>query len=695
MAQLKDLIVTGATRLIGDAFVNKIQITSISAPTSAGGTSYSLGTNGYVLKTNGSSVYWAADSNSVTGVKGNAESSYRTGDINLTPANIGAATSDHNHDSTYLKLSGGTMTGGINLVGNQSSAWNDKGLIYTKGSRIGENTNGDLGLYGYGKIYLRPSATTASGSEGIEISSTGLVPTNNNSENLGGSSNKWSNVYATTFNGALSGNATTATTLETARTIWGQSFNGTANISGNLIDAGPQIKLPSGQTIFSFLKSDNTAPSAAFGRLGLADTYSDINLTDFRFDVHGNGRFTRSLQAGETDTTDEQQIDLYGPAGLIYMYSQASTTGDRGLYGRNSEGTYGNIFSIDQLNNTAFFGNHLLQLHTNGTRKQEIDDCHTTVWSSQVGANAFGGSAIEIRETNLVGNTQSSMEYAPKLGFHWSGRAAGFLGLNQSSQFELKAMDNSGYMGLNVYGLTAYDGAISVQLRNVDASLANNNISSTIYPTSFNILDSANRIMCRSEAVIFPGGTIRGYWYVRNYNTSGGQVVQKGIHIDANKDGSFSAGCDSPFYGAVWNDYAEYRESNITEPGRCIRETGNGDLVLTTKRLEKGCEIISDTFGFAIGQSDVCKTPTAATGRVLAYLLEPIEEAKKNIGQAVCSGPNGTVSIMTDEECRLWPQCIIGTISEIPDYEIWHAGTQEGNKFEEIQVNGRIWIRIR
>ena len=38
---------------------------------------------------------------------------------------------------------------------------------------------------------------------------------------------------ATTFNGALSGNATTATTLQTARTIAGVSFNGSANISLN------------------------------------------------------------------------------------------------------------------------------------------------------------------------------------------------------------------------------------------------------------------------------------------------------------------------------------------------------------------------------------------------------------------------------------------------------------------------------
>ena len=145
-------------------------------------------------------------------------------------------------------------------------------------------------------------------------------------------------------------------------------------------------------------------------------------------------------------------------------------------------------------------------------------------------------------------------------------------------------------------------------------------------------------------------------------------------------------------HGAVWNDYAEFRQSKITEPGRCIKETGNGELVLTTKRLEKGCEIISDTYGFAIGESDKCKTPTAAVGRVLAIPYEDKAIFKQHIGDPVCSGPNGTISVMTEEEEMRYPSRIIGTVSEIPDYDIWHAG--DDGKLE-IKVNGRIWIRIR
>lgn len=40
------------------------------------------------------------------------------------------------------------------------------------------------------------------------------------------------------FSGNLAGNSTTATTLQTPRTIWGQNFDGSGNISGNLTSVG-------------------------------------------------------------------------------------------------------------------------------------------------------------------------------------------------------------------------------------------------------------------------------------------------------------------------------------------------------------------------------------------------------------------------------------------------------------------------
>lgn len=138
-------------------------------------------------------------------------------------------------------------------------------------------------------------------------------------------------------------------------------------------------------------------------------------------------------------------------------------------------------------------------------------------------------------------------------------------------------------------------------------------------------------------------------------------------------------------YGAVYNDYAEYRQSQAYEPGRCIIEQGNGVLVLATERLQPGGNIISDTFGFSIGSTLTAQTPVAVCGRVLAYPYENILEY--SAGDAVCSGPNGTVSKMSREEIKEWPDRIIGYVSEIPTYDFW--GT------DNVPVNGRIWIKIK
>ena len=148
-------------------------------------------------------------------------------------------------------------------------------------------------------------------------------------------------------------------------------------------------------------------------------------------------------------------------------------------------------------------------------------------------------------------------------------------------------------------------------------------------------------------------------------------------------------------WGAVWNDYAEMRKtvSNVSA-GYCVKEIGDGSMVLTAQRLERGCRIISDTYGFAIGQTDDCQTPIAVSGRVLAYPYESREYMREHIGWPVCSGPSGTVSVMTEEEEMKYSSRIIGTISEVPDYEIWHAGDQKEDP-QDIQVNGRIWVYVR
>lgn len=183
------------------------------------------------------------------------------------------------------------------------------------------------------------------------------------------------------------------------------------------------------------------------------------------------------------------------------------------------------------------------------------------------------------------------------------------------------------------------------------------------------------------------------YWDIATNNAASGTAPANSLGFRYN-GGNPSAAAGvwitpaQVLMGAAWNDYAEYRETKEEiEPGRCVKEIGDDTLEITTKRLERGCEIVSDTYGFVIGKTEKCQTPIASSGRVLAYGYESREEFASHIGWPVCSGPDGTVSIMTEEEEEKYPSRIIGTISAVPDYEEWGTGN--------VKVNGRVWIRIR
>ena len=151
--------------------------------------------------------------------------------------------------------------------------------------------------------------------------------------------------------------------------------------------------------------------------------------------------------------------------------------------------------------------------------------------------------------------------------------------------------------------------------------------------------------------------------------------------IYATADGK--ARTDMALYGAVWNDYAEFRNCSNGEAGHCVVENGDDTMSLSTKRLQYG-GIISDTFGFVIGDQKNGK-PIAVSGRVLAYT----DKDRKNFkpGDAVCSGPNGSVSKMTRKEIKEYPEKILGIVSSVPTYEFWGP--------KQIPVDGRIWIKVR
>ena len=170
-------------------------------------------------------------------------------------------------------------------------------------------------------------------------------------------------------------------------------------------------------------------------------------------------------------------------------------------------------------------------------------------------------------------------------------------------------------------------------------------------------------------------------------STSNGAVVVKGgLGVAKNIRGN-------KVYNAVWNDYAECREAEVEGGGWCVRESEDGIMKLSTGRLQAGCRLTSDTFGACMGETAKAKTPVAVAGRVLARPSNRHKRKAWKVGKAVCSSYCGTVDVMNRLECILFPDRIIGYVSEIPDYEVWDAGSKEDPK--QVFVDGRIWVYVR
>lgn len=83
----------------------------------------SLSSNDYTTdeKNKLANIESGAQKNKVTGVKGNSESAYRTGNVNITPANIGAAASSHTHSKS--QISGLTDPSDYVIASGASGKW--------------------------------------------------------------------------------------------------------------------------------------------------------------------------------------------------------------------------------------------------------------------------------------------------------------------------------------------------------------------------------------------------------------------------------------------------------------------------------------------------------------------------------------------------------------------------------------------
>ena len=165
--------------------------------------------------------------------------------------------------------------------------------------------------------------------------------------------------YATT-SGSCSGNAATSTTLKTSRTIWGQSFNGSKDVSGNLKLGSSNLMMESdnsygdsswaifayGPTLqFKYGSSGGTASTMAFqisSTDGQMKVYGDIIPSSNQLYDLGSSSYQWAnvytdcvnIKTGENAYTD---ADIYFKSGsTTYARIGSNTSGNLALYARTS-----------------------------------------------------------------------------------------------------------------------------------------------------------------------------------------------------------------------------------------------------------------------------------------------------------------------------------------------------------------------
>lgn len=203
---------------------------------------------------------------------------------------------------------------------------------------------------------------------------------------------------ATNFRGNFVGNADSATKLQTARTIWGQSFDGTGNVSGAI----------SGATTIS--ASSNVSVGGTLGVTGATTLSSTLS-------VSGNTTIVGSLKAQEVEIIGNNEVNCNYGGGLHLQWSSSKNVtlcygGGRVGIGR-SDASY--------------------KLHVEG-----VIYSSTGVYSA-----GYVTALSDARHKDVQGNvnlTVSEVANAPAVKFLWKDRRQEGLQVGSIAQYWQKVM---------------------------------------------------------------------------------------------------------------------------------------------------------------------------------------------------------------------------------------------------------------
>lgn len=280
----------------------------------------------------------------------------------------------HQINSTYLKLAGGTLNAGAQIIraGKGSSWYNGRDYAIFRANSINgysaflslKTTNGswEIGSYdasgSYDKLAFNYtpdssySSGTNTGTVHVYINSSGVLEGTVTRATGDGDGNTISSTYLKLSGGSMSGwvwhSGEVGDIYDTARY---------ASSGGGWSYVPIRFRSSALDKVFFAIGAYGTNNALNYGFIGPSYSYSDIaNIRIYPSGAvyMGNG----GLQIGDGTNTSEISCKVSGKAGLIYMYSASSTTGNRGIYLSQGAGTRAAKYVMynDSNNENHFYG---------------------------------------------------------------------------------------------------------------------------------------------------------------------------------------------------------------------------------------------------------------------------------------------------------------------------------------------------
>ena len=365
----------------------------------------------------------------------------------LTTANYAATL-----DSKYVKKAGDTMTGDLTVNGVLNIA-NNKAIKSTSttgnvtdillynynnnlllGAGVSKN-NGSTYIYG-SNIYLNTGtdnkdklvitskgeiryvgkliSTVANGTAPIEVTS------NTACKNLNADM-----VDGKHLSDILASNVASATKLQTARTIWGQNFNGTQNVSGNMTGVG-NITMNNARNIYAkhtdgsdmAIFYTNTSSELAIGS-GNAQKGTNTYLSGYeiRFrtstGLNERMRIISNGNVGIGTSSPQAKLDIKGNQDLIHL--QATNSGSEYNYIKAYNTDYDSSFRFVEASNKVLWfqygkdgSNSLYSVNISGMSAEAIKEFRVKAKNSIFEGNVKASGDVVAYST---GNAPAPFKY--------------------------------------------------------------------------------------------------------------------------------------------------------------------------------------------------------------------------------------------------------------------------------------------